>query len=363
MLIAAHPDDESLACSVVLQRAVRAGAGIRVIYLTDGENNPWTQRVLERKWRLTRNDRRRWGLLRRAEAIAALDVLGVDASGASFLGFPDQRLTELLVSNPWPVVEKLSATIRKWRPTDLFGPSLFDIHPDHSALGVLLRVVGDHLYGAISASFWSYLVHGRSSAFRKRAITIGQSATERAVKLRAIGCHQTQVSIFAQRFWDHARRAERFISQDLAATNETEGAVGSVSRYPRLLSLKLERALKLVPPRKAALIILGYGEDSDLRGVKMDIPVRTASLQIRDTITGRTMDQGRYRGGAFTGNLEVPIGLFSSKRPLFIKVERRGWFFDQAGWLELSASPSVGGRVSEGELRAVSQLGRHRVAA
>src|SRR5215471_9298548 len=46
MLIAAHPDDESLACSVLLQRAVRAAAAIRVVYLTDGENNPWPQRVL-----------------------------------------------------------------------------------------------------------------------------------------------------------------------------------------------------------------------------------------------------------------------------------------------------------------------------
>ena len=56
MLFAAHPDDESLACSVVLQRAARAGAEIRVVYVTDGENNPWPQRVLERKFVQTKLD-------------------------------------------------------------------------------------------------------------------------------------------------------------------------------------------------------------------------------------------------------------------------------------------------------------------
>ena len=48
MLIAPHPDDEALACSVILQKAVRAGAAIRVVYVTDGDDNPWPQRALER---------------------------------------------------------------------------------------------------------------------------------------------------------------------------------------------------------------------------------------------------------------------------------------------------------------------------
>src|SRR5436853_2331221 len=98
MLIAAHPDDESLACSVVLQHAVCAGAAIRVIYATDGENNPWPQRVIERKWRLRETDRERWGKLRRQEALAALDVLGVNASDVFFLTLPDQKLTGVLMA-------------------------------------------------------------------------------------------------------------------------------------------------------------------------------------------------------------------------------------------------------------------------
>src|SRR5207248_11264209 len=84
MLIAPHPDDEVLSCGIILQRAVRAGAAIRILYLTDGENNPWPQRALERKWRLASRDRKRWGRLRRIEARAALRALGVGRSSAHF---------------------------------------------------------------------------------------------------------------------------------------------------------------------------------------------------------------------------------------------------------------------------------------
>src|ERR1035437_4372289 len=68
LLIAPHPDDESLACGTTLQAAVRAGAAVRVIYVTDGDNNPWPQRFMERKWRIRQADRLRWGQLRRREA-------------------------------------------------------------------------------------------------------------------------------------------------------------------------------------------------------------------------------------------------------------------------------------------------------
>ena len=85
MLIAPHPDDEALACSIILQRAIQAGIAIRVIYATDGDDNPWPQRVLERKWRLNAADRKRWGNVRRSEALAALRMLGVHARDAHFL--------------------------------------------------------------------------------------------------------------------------------------------------------------------------------------------------------------------------------------------------------------------------------------
>ena len=77
-----------------------------MVYATDGENNPWPRRVIDRKWRLHETDRERWGKLRRTEALAALDVLGVNASEVSFLALPDQKLTKLLMSGCGRTLER-----------------------------------------------------------------------------------------------------------------------------------------------------------------------------------------------------------------------------------------------------------------
>ena len=106
MLFAPHPDDESLACSILLQQAVHARAAIRVVYVTDGDDNPWPQRVLERRWRLNATDRRRWGRLRRTEALAALRVLGVNGSAVRFLALPDQKLTAMLMCDCQSALER-----------------------------------------------------------------------------------------------------------------------------------------------------------------------------------------------------------------------------------------------------------------
>ena len=90
MMIAPHPDDESLDAGVLLQRAVAARSAVRIVYATDGDDNPWPQRLLEKRWRLNDADRARWGKRRRKEAIAALSMLGLSGAHARFLGLPDQ---------------------------------------------------------------------------------------------------------------------------------------------------------------------------------------------------------------------------------------------------------------------------------
>jgi N-acetyl-1-D-myo-inositol-2-amino-2-deoxy-alpha-D-glucopyranoside deacetylase len=163
MMFAPHPDDEAIACGIILQHADHTGAPIRVVYATDGENNPSPQRVLECKWRLNEIDRRRWGKLRRVEAIAALQVLGVHPSYAQFLALPDQQLTDLLVTDCRSTLERLATAMSNWSPTDLLVPSVADTHPDHSALAVMLRLVlAQSFPNELQMSVWSYAVHGVS---------------------------------------------------------------------------------------------------------------------------------------------------------------------------------------------------------
>jgi LmbE family N-acetylglucosaminyl deacetylase len=107
LIIAPHPDDESLAAGGLIQRALKAGAAVRVVFLTSGDNNPWPQRFVERRLRIGANDRVRWAERRRREAIAALAVLGVDDGSIRFLGLPDQGITRLLMQGGEAIVAAL----------------------------------------------------------------------------------------------------------------------------------------------------------------------------------------------------------------------------------------------------------------
>src|SRR5207245_11009844 len=57
--------------------------------------------------------------------------------------------------------------------------------------------------------------------------------------------------------------------------------------------------------------------------------------------TNRSIGIARYRRQPFAGELTLPLHLFSPIHDLFIKVDRRSWFFDEAGWIEIPGVPSL----------------------
>ena len=344
LLFAPHPDDESLACSILLQRAVRAGAVVRVIYVTDGDDNPWPQRVLERKWRLNATDRRRWGRLRRTEALAALRVLGVNGSATRFLALPDQKLTTMLMCDCQSALDRFAAIIADWGPTDLLVPSISDTHPDHSALAVMLRLVLSESFSEPVAAghmaVWSYAVHGRSPAFFDRAETICQSRIEAATKLRAIRCHKTQLKLSRKRFLGYADRPERLVK--LCACDKTiaDSSIGSVFRLPHSLCVEVRLSPKAMRMSEPTLFVVGRDEAGALRSVTMRVPARSSRVQMLDSASLDYVAGAQYCGNAFAGQLTIPVSIFSSAYAIFIKLERRSWFFDEAGWLEIPQAGS-----------------------
>ena len=209
LLVAPHPDDESLACGILLQHAVEAGAAIGVVYITDGENNPWPQRWLSRRWRLNAADRQRWAKLRRREALAALRLLGVSPEDARFLGWPDQGLDRLFRADSALAQARLRYLIHDWSPSDVIGPDRGDRHPDHRAVGWML----DALFAYGTPAFedvrrWSYIVHGRDDGFLRDCASVPQTPSQAETKRRAIGCHQTQLMLSRRRFLSYAERPE-----------------------------------------------------------------------------------------------------------------------------------------------------------
>ena len=352
-MFAPHPDDESLATGVLLQRAISAGADVRIIYATDGERNCWPQRVLEGKVWLDEGDRRRWGARRRAEALAALQVLGIDHAQVDFLGLPDQGLTDMLLEGRDEIFSRIAETIGLWEPTHLLLPSTADTHPDHSALAVLLEIAL-HDYEPVShpVARLHYLVHGRSEAFVRGAFELAGSALEKRAKRRAIRCHFTQIALSRRRFLSYAQRPERFVLAEHGAGFESDGPIVSCLREPNQLRLRVAFTLKPLRGDGASLYLLGHEGGTELRRLRTVLPARSARIDLIDCVSGEIAGVGRYHGDAFRGEILLPLHGLDPNRSLFLKLDRRVWFFDEVGWMSIAASPRE--KLACSELAAVA---------
>jgi LmbE family N-acetylglucosaminyl deacetylase len=203
LVIAPHPDDESIAAGGLLQRAIAAGGEVHVIVVTDGDNNPWPIRYLKKKVHINDADRAEWGALRREESRRALATLGVPATASTFLGYPDRLLTTMARRGDLRVREAIAASIEAFAPSLLVIPSAFDLHPDHRAIGWFAHDA------AKGANIVTYVIHGHPPHDRF-AFRVELNAEEAARKRAAIECHQSQLVLSRTRFLSYARPVEEF---------------------------------------------------------------------------------------------------------------------------------------------------------
>lgn len=222
MVLAPHPDDESLAAGGLIQRALRYGVPVDVVFVSDGENNPWPQRVLERRIWVGEKQRIAWGRRRRGEADAALDALGAGRVGVHRLGWPDGGVTWMLLNDTASMLAGMRGLVERARPTLLVLPDLVDRHPDHSALHVLMEMVFQKLPSEAKPECLGYLLHGRSQPGVRRRAVFTLEGDERARKRVAIEAHASQTALSRGRLLRFAAEAETFVagldSHDRAGT-------------------------------------------------------------------------------------------------------------------------------------------------
>jgi LmbE family N-acetylglucosaminyl deacetylase len=163
LVIAPHCDDETLGAGGFIREAVRAGARVRVVFLTNGDGFPLAVSKQYLKLRPSRNSYIRFAYHRQTETLAALSELGVAREQVTFLGYPDGGLAPMW-SRFWrpdtlyrsrftgctrapyanafrhqapycgsAVLADLRAVLRQVRPTDIVVPHPGDDHPDHWA--------------------------------------------------------------------------------------------------------------------------------------------------------------------------------------------------------------------------------------
>ncbi|MGH8212467.1 MAG: PIG-L deacetylase family protein, partial [Rhodanobacteraceae bacterium] len=210
MVVAPHPDDESLASGGLIQRASANGTRVHIVFVTDGDNNPWPQRVLEHRLRIGAAERQRWGERRRLEAQHALRELGAQTSAVHRLQWPDGGVTAKLVEDTTAAVAQWQALFQEIKPTLLVLPDLADAHPDHSALHVLLELVLDRLPEAQRPQCLCYLLHGRARIDETRRVSFVLTPQERARKRAAILAHRSQIALSRGRLLRFAGEEESF---------------------------------------------------------------------------------------------------------------------------------------------------------
>jgi len=212
LVVAPHPDDETLACGELIQSALAEGAAVRVVFATDGDNNPWPQRWIEKRWHIGAKERRRWGERRRGEAAQALHMLGAGAIQSRFLGLPDQGLTDALMHGD-ALVDALAAEIVAVAPTHLALPSLRDRHPDHSALHVATELA--LLRARHACVHLAYAVHGAENA----DLELASAPPFQARKQAAMARYASQLALSRKRLLAIASKPECF---DASATSAAE---------------------------------------------------------------------------------------------------------------------------------------------
>jgi LmbE family N-acetylglucosaminyl deacetylase len=203
LIIAPHPDDEAIAAGGLIQRALARGGEVRAAFITDGDNNPWPQRYIKKKWRITAAERAEWAAMRRDEARASLGILGATADAALFLGYPDRRMAALARLGDRRVVDAVAEIVNSFDPTTIVCPSILDLHADHRAIAWFLHEA------APGREILTYVVHGNGSQERL-ALRLVLTAEEATRKRTAIEHHQSQLVLSRQRFLSYARDVEQF---------------------------------------------------------------------------------------------------------------------------------------------------------
>ncbi|GLQ87009.1 PIG-L deacetylase family protein [Dyella flagellata] len=216
LAVAPHPDDETLGCGVLLQQVLAAGGEVRILLLTDGDNNPWPQRYLERRLFIDGAARRAWGIQRREEVMQALGRLGVPAAALQPLGWRDMEVTSRLGEDMVGSVASIRAAIEAFRPSLIAVPALGDSHPDHGAAHVLSRLALAEMESA--PQLLAYPIHGAAQA--RGYWTLPEATSEQhECKLAALAEHRTQMALSGRRMRRLADGPERYIQVAGEAAN------------------------------------------------------------------------------------------------------------------------------------------------
>ncbi len=198
LVIAPHPDDETLGCGATILRKVRAGSEVCVLLATDGRHSHNSVSLPPPAL----------ADLRRREMAEAARRLGLPDSAVLWAGLTDGAVAE----REGELVELIGRVLADRRPREVYATCADEPHPDHAAVGrAARRAAWDHIRaGRGSVNLYEYpvwlwgswpLTRSAPLGSAVRAIGLAIGRTGRRVdatdvleaKLHALSAHASQL--------------------------------------------------------------------------------------------------------------------------------------------------------------------------
>jgi LmbE family N-acetylglucosaminyl deacetylase len=259
LVIAPHPDDETLGCAGSIFQALAAGATVDVVWLTSGDAFEREEEVLARTTHPTAEEMLGLGRRRMVEARAAAVRLGLAPEQMHFLGYPDGGLLHLYVDHfhqpytsphtgvssvPYTGVatpgapytglqleQDLQGLLDRLHPDVVLVPAPQDHHKDHRAAAYFMqRCIGQR---PRPPRLEYYIVHGgvewplpkglhttlplapAPRARRLRWALVPLTKQQELAKLRALREYRTQLTLMGEYLLAFVRRNE-LLTEDFA---------------------------------------------------------------------------------------------------------------------------------------------------
>ena len=203
VVLAAHPDDETLGAGGLLALLHSLGADVEVLLCTAGEgSHPDSATMTPEQLAAVRLD----------EFAAAMDVLGL-AGRWRFLGLPDGGLAERKPE----ISARLREAIQRGIPGNpqqlaIVAPYRADGHADHDALGAAAAdVAREGGHALLEYPIWYWLWASPEDPAWQSWARLPLSLEQQAAKTAAMGAHTSQVRPLSGLAGDEALLGEGFL--------------------------------------------------------------------------------------------------------------------------------------------------------
>ena len=189
LIIAPHADDETLGCGGLIAAKRLRGQTVHVVFITDSAGSHEGHPTLARPALAVR---------RHAEALAALQLLGVTESHVTFCDSPDGALNRLTDSDRQALTDRLTVLLREVQAVEVFAPCREDGSSEHSVVQQIALIACRRCgHGTLMEyPVWAWwnpfrLRHRLGHANQNYRLELGSL---RELKQRALACHQSQLS-------------------------------------------------------------------------------------------------------------------------------------------------------------------------